>query len=151
SFSLVAASAVTVFNQDAITINCLDQNGNLFTGYNGSVNLTSTEDPNLIYSSGNPVVLTNGAATFNVAPKTAGTWTVTAKDTVDPTITGTSNSFTAVAGPTAKFQVTLTAPQTAGTSFSFTVTATDLFGNPTPAYSGTVSFSSTDPLGALPG
>lgn len=151
SFSVSAQAIVTVFQQDSITITCLDQSGNTFTGYSGMVNLTSSEDPNLIYSSGNPVMLTNGTGTFNVSPKTTGTWTVTATDSVTASITGTSNVFTANPGPTTRFIVSAATPETAGTSFNFTVTAVDLNNNTTPAYASTVSFSTSDPSGALPG
>src|SRR6202040_574256 len=58
---------------------------------------------------------------------------------------------TANPGATTRFLVTASSPQTAGTAFNFTVTAVDLNNNTTPAYSGTVSFSTRDPLGALPG
>jgi hypothetical protein len=56
SFSLVAQATVTVFNQDSITITWLDQVGNTFTGYCGTANLSSTADPNLVYSSANPII-----------------------------------------------------------------------------------------------
>jgi hypothetical protein len=39
---------------------------------------------------------------------------------------------------------------TAGTPFSITVRAEDVFGNTSPGYTGTVSFSSSDPNGYLP-
>ena len=45
---------------------------------------------------------------------------------------------------TSKFAVSAPGAATAGVSFQFTVTAEDKFGNQTPSYSGTVSFSSTD-------
>ncbi len=151
SFSVVAATPVTIFNQDSITITCLDQRGSTFTSYAGMVNLTSTEDPSLVYSSGNPVVLSSGTGTFNVAPKKSGTFTITATDSVNSSITGTSNVITANPGPTVGFLVSAASPQTAGTGFNFTVTAVDLFDNTTPAYSGTVSFSSSDGLAVLPG
>jgi hypothetical protein len=150
SFSLVGASSVQVFQQDTITITALDQRGNTFTGYNGTVNLTSTEDPNLVYSSGNPITLTNGTLLFNVSPKKSGLFTVTGTDAVNSSLTGTSNTITATPGPTVAFVVSAASPQTAGTSFSFTVTAVDLNNNTTPAYAGTVHFTSSDGLATLP-
>jgi len=150
SFSITGPSSVQVFNQENLTINCLDQNGVLFTGYNGTVNLTSTEDPFLVYSSGNPLTLANGTLNFNVAPKKSGLFTVTATDTVNPSLTGTSNSITALPGPTLAFVVAAPSTATAGTAFNFTVTAVDLFGNTTPAYTGTAHFTSSDGLATLP-
>jgi anti-sigma factor ChrR (cupin superfamily) len=150
SFSVVAGTPVVGFNQDSITITCLDQRGNIFTSYAGNVNLTSTEDPFLVYSNGNPVTLTNGTGSFNVAPRKSGTFTITATDSVNSSITGTSNVITDTPGPTTMFVVSASSPQTAGTAFNFTVTAVDLNNNTTPAYTGTVHFTSTDGSATLP-
>ena len=149
SFSVVAGTPITVFNQDSVTITCLDQNGNTFPSYSGTVNFTST-DPSFVSVSGQGVSLTNGTGTFNFVFRIAGIQTVTATDSVTSSITGTSNPITVNPGPTTRFIVSAASPQTAGTSFNFTVTAVDLNNNTTPAYGGTVSFSSTDPLAILP-
>ncbi len=150
SFSVSGSSPVQVFTQVTLTITCLDQRGNTFPGYAGTVNLSSSEDPFLVYSSGNPVTLTSGTGMFNVSPKKSGTFTVTATDSVNSSITGTSNTLTATPGPTTTLVVSASSPQTAGTGFNFTVTAVDLFNNTTPAYAGTVHFTSTDGSATLP-
>jgi uncharacterized protein (TIGR03437 family) len=150
SFSITGPGSVQVFQQETLTINCLDQNGVLFTGYNGTVNLTSTADPNLLYSSGNPLTLTNGTLNFNVSPKKSGVFTVTATDSVNSSLTGTSNAITALPGPTTKFVVSAPSTATAGTAFTFTVTAVDLNNNTTPAYAGTVHFTTSDGAATLP-
>ena len=149
SFSVVAGTPATVFAQDSVTITCLDQNGNTFTSYSGTVNFTST-DPTFVSVSGQGVSLTNGTGMFNFAFKIAGIQTITATDSVTPSITGTSNPITVNPGPTTHFIVSASSPQTAGAAFNFSVTAADLNNNTTPAYSGTVSFSSTDPFAVLP-
>jgi lysophospholipase L1-like esterase len=51
---------------------------------------------------------------------------------------------TAVVGPASHFVLATTAAPTAGTAFSFTVTAQDDAGNTAPDYAGTVHFSATD-------
>jgi hypothetical protein len=48
------------------------------------------------------------------------------------------------AGPATHFVVSAPASATAGTAFSFTVTAADQFGNTDTSYSGTVHFTTTD-------
>jgi len=53
-------------------------------------------------------------------------------------------------GPTAKFVVSAPANADQGQSINLTVTAVDSFGDTTPAYAGTVHFTSTDPLAILP-
>ena len=96
----------------------------------------------------------NGVFTFsgNVTLKTAGSKTVTATDTVSGTITGTSPAITVAPAATDHLTLTTTAgsPQTAGAAFSTTVTAKDLYGNTTPAYTGTAHFTSTDGQAVLP-
>jgi hypothetical protein len=54
--------------------------------------------------------------------------------------------------PAATSQLSITAPSTAtaGVAFTITVTAQDAFGNTTPAYRGTVHFSSSDTRAVLP-
>src|SRR5439155_4803271 len=51
---------------------------------------------------------------------------------------------------TTHYTVTVPASATAGTAFSFTVTAQDAFNNTTPSYGGTVHFTSTDGQAVLP-
>ncbi|HEX4959208.1 MAG TPA: hypothetical protein VF173_00115, partial [Thermoanaerobaculia bacterium] len=51
---------------------------------------------------------------------------------------------------TSKLSVVASTPQTAGVAFNVTVTAQDAFNNTTPAYTGTVHFTSTDGAATLP-
>jgi hypothetical protein len=89
----------------------------------------------------------NGQANVPVsANNTVGTYTVNATvGSVTVQFTLTNNP-----GPTAQFAVSAPASATAGSAFSFTVTAEDAQGNPTPTYTGTVKFTSTDPAAGLP-
>src|SRR5205814_2101249 len=48
-------------------------------------------------------------------------------------------------GATTQFGVAIASSVTAGSSQPMTVTAKDQYGNTTPAYTGTVKFTSTDP------
>jgi hypothetical protein len=54
------------------------------------------------------------------------------------------------ANPATHFSVSAPAATTAGTAFSFTVTALDQFNNPATGYSGTVRFTSTDGGSVVP-
>ena len=110
--------------------------------YTGVVQFTSS-DPLATPGNGLPAdtTLVSGTATLLTTLKTAGTQTVTA---TDGGITGTSGSVTVNPAGTTGFTVAASTPQTAGVSFSVTVTAKDNFGNTTPSYSGTVQFVSTD-------
>jgi hypothetical protein len=63
----------------------------------------------------------------------------------------TSNNIVVSPNVTAQFLVAgFPSPVTAGASCNFTVSAQDAYGNTTPAYSGKVKFSSTDPQADLP-
>ncbi len=76
---------------------------------------------------------------------------MTAADSNNSAINGVSNAVTVTPAATAKFVVTGTpASLTAGSNASFTVTAEDTFGNLTPTYTGTVKFTTTDPLATPP-
>ena len=94
--------------------------------------------------------LTNGVGNFVVVMTTAANQTVTATDTVMPSITGTASVAVV---PTTANHFTVSAPSsvTAGESFTFTVTAYDRYNNVATNYSGTVRFSSTDYQATLPG
>jgi Invasin, domain 3/Quinohemoprotein amine dehydrogenase, alpha subunit domain III/IPT/TIG domain len=54
-------------------------------------------------------------------------------------------------GATTQLGVAIASSVTAGSAQSVTVTAEDQYGNATPAYTGTVKFTSTDPSAGLPG
>ena len=81
---------------------------------------------------------------------TAGTQTITATDTVDASITGTSNDIAVSAAAATHFSVNAPSSATAGSAFNFTVTALDGFNNTDTAYGGTVTFPSTDGGATLP-
>lgn len=147
-FSLSAPASVTSYVDYSITVTALDANNNVVTGYTGTVHLTST-DPGFVNITGDST-LTNGVGTFNVGMKQAGTQTITATDTVNDSITGTSNDILVNPGPPAQVIVSAPATTNAGESFSFTATVTDLFGNLATSYSGTVHFTSSDAAAVLP-
>src|SRR5439155_960732 len=65
-------------------------------------------------------------------------------------ITGTSNTITVSPAAATHFGVAAPTPQTAGTAFSFTVTAQDQFNNTATGYAGTAHFTSTDGAATLP-
>jgi CSLREA domain-containing protein len=58
--------------------------------------------------------------------------------------------LTAVAGPATHFLISAPASVTAGSAFSFTVTALDQFNNTATGYAGTVHFTSSDGSAVLP-
>ncbi|HEX8898076.1 MAG TPA: hypothetical protein VF751_05220, partial [Chthoniobacterales bacterium] len=95
-FSVGGPTNATAGSPENFAVTALDQYDNIATGYTGSVSFSSTDSfadlPGI-----SP--LTSGVGNFTVTYYTAGTQTVTAKDTVDSGITGTSPNVAVAAGP----------------------------------------------------
>src|SRR5713101_5635894 len=158
--STAAASVFTVTTSSGsstagtvmtVTVTARDAYGNVVTGYTGTVHFTSNDGQAVLPANYTFVAGDNGVHTFNVTLKTAGSDTVTATDTVTSSITGTSSAVNV--SPAAASQLTVTAPgaATAGTAFNVTVTAKDPYNNTVTNYTGTITFTSSDPQAVLPG
>lgn len=132
-FSVVApanATAGTAFN---FTVTAFDQFNNIATGYTGTVRFTST-DANAALPANS--TLTNGAGTFSATLRTVGNQTITATDTVNNSINGTSNTI-AVSKNTPGLTGTVS-PTSGNVGTPFTDTAVLSNGiNPT----GTITFT----------
>ncbi len=134
------------------TATALDRFGNVATGYKGTVRITSTdaqagEPGDYTFTSGSKA--DNGVHTFVQGSqlKTAGSQSVIATDTVSKSITGRQTNIVVVAAAASKFAITgHPATTVAGTKNNFTVFATDAYGNRSNNYTGTVAFTSSDPL-----
>ncbi|MFO0803072.1 MAG: VCBS repeat-containing protein [Gemmataceae bacterium] len=119
-----------------------DAYGNVATGYLGSVTFTS-DDPQAAFSPTSHTFTAGDAGVFIVSGtlKTAGTRSITASD---GSISGTQSGITVAAAATSKFTMNFPSPTTAGVGQSFTVRATDAYGNTTPTYTGIVTLTSSD-------
>ncbi len=129
------------------TIQAVDAFGNLATGYTGNVHVTSSDVSAVLPAN---TTLTHGSGTVEVTLRTTGLRTVTATDTANPTITGTSNNVNVVPSQVTDLDVAAPATVTAGVPFSITVTARDPYGNVVDYYTGPAKFSSTDGQAVLP-
>ena len=118
----------------SITVTAKDAYGNTATGYTGKPSLTYSAGS---ISPGTMNAFISGVGTTSVTVTTAGS-SVTIKAT-DGTHSGTSNSFTVNAATVAldHFVFSHVGTQTAGKSFSITVTAKDASGNTITSYTGT--------------
>ncbi|HLN26793.1 MAG TPA: hypothetical protein VK395_03555, partial [Gemmataceae bacterium] len=145
-------SPVTAGTSGTLTVTAKDPYNNTATGYLGSVHFTSSDGQaalpgNYTFTSGD-----GGVHTFSATLKTAGTGSLTATDTVTGTITGSQTGITVNPAAASIFVVTgFPTPIAAGQSGNFTVTAKDAYSNTAAGYTGTVAFSSSDPLATLPG
>ena len=147
-FSVTAPGTATNGTAFTITVTALDATNATVTGYGGTVHFTSS-DPLAVLPAN--ATLTGGVGTFSVNLKTNGSETVTATDTVTASITGTTGAIVVAPPATAThFSVTAPATATAGTPFSFTVTALDATNATVTSYGGTVHFTSSDGVAVLP-
>jgi putative cell wall-binding protein len=141
-----AAATATAGNSFVVTVKALDGGGNVVTGYAGTVKLTSTDSAAVLQPNS---TLSSGQHAFTVTLKTAGSQTVTATDTANSGISGTT--ATIAVGPAATTHLLVTAPTSsaAGLSFVVAVTAKDAYQNTVTTYGGTVHLTSTDTSASL--
>ena len=129
-----------------VTVVANDVYGNVATAYTGTVHFTSSDAAAQLPAD---VALVNGTATLNVRFLTVGVQTLTATDTVTPSITGTLSS-NATAPIAASFSVTGYPATTAGVTNNFTVRVIDTIGQTATGFTGTVYFTSSDIQAGLP-
>jgi hypothetical protein len=134
----------------SFTVTAQDAYGNTATGYTGTAHFTSTDADAVLPADYTFRSTDAGVASFNASLVTAGTQSITATDRTTSTITGTQPGIKVTAAALASLTLAGFPSTTAGVAHSFTVTATDLFGNAVAGYTGTIHFTSTDPLAALP-
>jgi hypothetical protein len=106
-FSVTAPGTANVGVAFNIAVTALDASNNTAASYSGTAHFTSTDGQAVLPANS---TLTNGTGTFSVTPKTIGSQTITATDTITASITGTSSSISVTAaGPLA---ITSGAPPT---------------------------------------
>jgi len=161
SFKLDAPPTATAGVPFDVMFTLLDRFGNVATGatvpYTHTIRFTSSDSVATLpadYTFQQSYSGDTGTRVFTATLMTPGHQTITATDTTDASITGTSPTIDAIqADPAANLVVTAsTITPTAGEPFSFTVTAVDENGNVAPTYTGTVHFTTNDtsPGAAMP-
>ncbi len=148
-FGVSSPGSVTAGSPFNFMVTAQDQFNNTITGYAGTVHFTKSDN-----GSGSAVptdsALTNGTGTFSATLVTAGNQTITATDSVNSSINGTSNTIAVNAAGVTHFSVNAPSVATAGSTFSFTVTALDQFENVATSYTGPAHFISSDGAAVLP-
>jgi hypothetical protein len=129
-------TAGTAFN---ITITAQDINNNIATGFNGTVNLSTTGS----ISPTTTGAFINGIRTESVAVTQAGlNKTISVTDGIGHN--GTSNTFTVTGGALHHFAIgNISSPQIAGTPFNIALTAQDINNNTATGFTGIVNLSTT--------
>src|SRR5262249_2914099 len=131
--------AGTVFD---VEVDAVDPYGNIDTNYQGKVHFSSGDpygatlpaDYTFQASDHGQVILYGMTALY-----TAGTWDVTATDTVNGSITG-SAFVTVIAAPAVSLKVVAPSSVTSGKPFDVSVSAVDRYGNIDTNYGGTTTW-----------
>jgi hypothetical protein len=139
-------SPVTAGTAGTVTVTAQDASGQTATGYRGTIHFTSTDPQAVIVPTDYTFTATDaGVHTFSVTLKTAGSQSITATDTASSSITGTQSGITVNPAALDHFAITTPGSATAGTSFDLSVTAQDAYNNTVTSYTGTVTFTTSDP------
>jgi len=150
TFSLTAPGPIVAGQYFTATVTAFDHFGDIALGFNGGVNITSSDPTWAQHGNPTQINLVNGVGQLvNVTLTKAPTSTITAVDRSTGTVTGTG-TFAITPGNTGMFSVTGPASTVAGVPFGLNLLATDVYGNPTSNYNGTVTFTSSDPLFVSP-
>ena len=147
-----AGTTVTAGTSLSVTITAIDSAGNTAPSYRGTIQFNSSDPQASLPASYTFTAADNGAHTFTAVLRTAGAQYIAATDYGSFSYSiGTQANYTV--NPAAASQLVLSgypSAATAGTTNNFTVTAKDAYGNTATGYTGTLSFSSSDPQAALP-
>jgi PKD repeat protein len=135
----------------SITVTALLPNGNIATGYLGTIQFTSSDAQAVLPVNYTFVPADGGTHTFSVTMNTAATQSITATDTSTPSITGSETGVAVGAAAASSLMVSgFLTPDTAGAAQNVTITALDAYGNVASGYTGTVQFTSSDSQAILP-
>ncbi len=147
--AVTAPATATTGVPFGVTVQALDQYDNVDPLYTGTVHLTTSDGAGTLHADS---MLVGGTAVLSGNTlNTVGNQTITATDTANASIMGTSGTIV-VADPQVVTHFSVTAPATrqAGVIMSVVVTALDASNVIVPTYAGTVHFTSTDPAADIP-
>jgi hypothetical protein len=151
AFELTGLPASAVAGSDvSVTVTARDANGQVATGYRGTVAFTATDPQadlpaNHVFTEGDA-----GSHTFTgLSFKTAGSVMLRVEDAADAAVFGEA-TLTVEPAAAALLELTGLIDAEAGTAQTLTVTARDAFGNVATGYLGTIGFTSTDEQASLP-
>jgi ELWxxDGT repeat protein len=145
-----APSTSTAGTNFPITVTILDKYAHTGPVYLGTVHFTSSDGQATLPADYTFTAADKGTHKFwPVQLDTAGTDSITVKDTKNGSVTG-SASVSVSPGALHNLLVLGPATSTAGVAFTLTVEAADAFGNVVPTYTGTIHFQTSDAHATLP-
>jgi hypothetical protein len=130
-----------------VWVSAQDSYKNTITGYTGTIHITSSDPAAVLPGDFTFTAADQGIRGFYATLNTLGTQTITATDTVTPSITG---SVAVTVGPSTLFVAGFPSPTTAGVAGAFTITVKNTDGTTAYYYTGTVHFTSSDAQAVLP-
>jgi hypothetical protein len=135
---------------NSFTVTARNADGSTDTGYAGTIHFTSTDPKAVLPADYTFTAADQGTHTFPAILETAGIQSITATGTTTASFTGTEVSIL-VKPAAASTLIVAGYPSTVtgGDLHTFTVTLEDSFGNIATSYTGTVQFSSSDPLATI--
>ncbi len=146
-FVLAGLAGLTSGTPGNLTVTAEDAYGNVAAGYSGTVHFTSSDGRAILPPD---ATLAGGMGTFRVTLETAGAESVTASDTLNPSITGTDSPIAVSPAAATHLVVTGATAEAAGGVETVTVAAYDAYGNLATGYAGTVHLTSSDGRAILP-
>ncbi len=142
-FLVSAPTSVTAGSPLVVTVSAHNTFDLVVNDYGGTVHLTGS-DPIATYSGDSG--LTSGVGFFAIALTRSGSQTVTAIDTTDNSIAGTSGTILVNAAAADHFMIrSPTGTPSTGAPTDIMVTALDRFNNTDTRFTGAVTLSSNDP------
>ena len=142
-------SPVEAGTPGTFTVAAVDAYGNLITDYTGTVSFYSSDPQADLPADYTFTAADMGMHTFTATLFTAGTQSIGAFDTTT-SAAGEQDDIEVTPSVAVSFRIDIPSPVVAGDVVFFTVTAVDAYGNSNAMYTGTVTFSSSDPGATLP-
>ncbi|MFO0847757.1 MAG: proprotein convertase P-domain-containing protein [Gemmataceae bacterium] len=128
-----------------------DVYGNLVSDYLGTVKFAGSDGLATLPANYAFQLLDKGVHTFAATMRTAGTQSITVTDTQQPGVTGSQTGIVVTQSPASSLAVGgFPASVVVGQPGGFTVTVLDALGNVATGFTGTVTFSSSDPAAVFP-
>jgi hypothetical protein len=132
------------------TVTVKDANGNVLTGYTGTVHFTSSDHRAILPADYTFIAADQGVHTFSATLFTAGSQGIGATDVSNGLSASEAGISVAAAAASTLILSGYPSPTNAGLAANCTVTAFDPYGNKATGYTGTVQFSSSDGGASLP-
>jgi hypothetical protein len=142
-------SSTTAGVQQTFVVTAFDAFGNR-ARYFGSVVFSSSDSQASLPGFYTFTLADAGSHVFSATLKTAGAQSLTVSDYFNGLPSGTQSVVVSPAAASSFSVAGFPMATTAGVAHSFTVTANDAFGNVAIGYTGTVAFTSSDPIASLP-